>query len=375
MALPVKTQLKYWGIAAAVFALLLWLLDSALVPFLLAGVVAYLLDPVADRLERAGLSRMAATGVITVVAALVMTLVAMLVIPVVVQQVVKLVQTAPSLVKNAAAVLTERFPSLSQEGSTLNTSLHTLADSIQSQQGSLLDPVVSSAMSLVDIISLVVIVPVVSVYLLLDWDQMVARVDELLPRSHAPTIRRLFKEIDQTLAAFVRGMGVVCAILGAYYAIALMLIGLQFGLVIGLVAGLVTFIPYLGAVIGGSLAVGLALFQFWGDWLMVGGVAIIFVVGQVIEGNFLTPKIVGDSVGLHPVWLLLALSIFGKLFGFVGLLIAVPLGAAIGVLVRFLVSDVYKSSLLYRGEAAPDSTSEAMDSAPAPVEDSEPSDA
>ena len=193
----------------------------------------------------------------------------------------------------------------------------------------------------------------VSVYLLLDWDNMVAKIDGLLPRDHAPTIRKLARDIDETLAAFIRGMGTVCLVLGTYYAIALMLVGLQFGLVVGFIAGIVTFIPYLGALIGGVLAIGLALFQFWGEWLHIGLVAGIFVLGQMIEGNFLTPKLVGDSVGLHPVWLILALSVFGALFGFVGKLVAVPMAAALGVIARFAV-DKYKSSLLYKGSSGQD---------------------
>ena len=198
------------------------------------------------------------------------------------------------------------------------------------------------------------IVPVVSVYMLLDWDRMIARIDELLPREHAPTIRRLASEIDDTMAAFIRGMGLVCLILGTYYAVALMIVGLNFGLVVGFIAGLVTFIPYLGALIGGVLAIGLALFQFWGDWLSIGIVAGIFVVGQIVEGNFLTPKLVGDSVGLHPVWLLLALAVFGTLFGFVGMLVAVPVAAALGVITRFAVNQ-YLDSRLYRGDDGPGS--------------------
>lgn len=144
-------------------------------------------------------------------------------------------------------------------------------------------------------------------------------------------------------------MGTVCLILGTYYAVALMLVGLNFGLAVGFIAGLVTFIPYLGALIGGALAIGLALFQFWGDWISIGLVALIFVVGQVVEGNLLTPKLVGDSVGLHPVWLLLALSVFGALFGFVGMLIAVPVAAALGVVARF-VTEQYLDSRLYQGQ-------------------------
>ncbi len=149
---------------------------------------------------------------------------------------------------------------------------------------------------------------------------------------------------------FVRGMGTVCLILGSYYAVALMLVGLQFGLVVGAFAGLITFIPYVGALLGGALAIGLALFQFWGDWVSIGIVAGIFVIGQVVEGNLLTPKLVGSSVGLHPVWLLLALAVFGALFGFIGMLVAVPVAAALGVLARFAVRH-YMSSPLYTGSS------------------------
>jgi predicted PurR-regulated permease PerM len=198
-----------------------------------------------------------------------------------------------------------------------------------------------------------VVVPVVAFYMLLDWDRMVAKIDALLPRDHAPHIRQIAAEIDRVLAGFVRGQVTVCLILGTFYSVALMVAGLQFGLVVGAVAGALTFIPYIGALIGGALAIGLALFQFWGEWLSIGIVAAIFAFGQFIEGNVLTPKLVGESVGLHPVWLLFALSAFGTLFGFVGMLVAVPVAAAIGVIVRFSIGQ-YSRSLLYKGRARDD---------------------
>jgi len=197
------------------------------------------------------------------------------------------------------------------------------------------------------------VAPVVAIYLLYDWDRMVARIDDLLPREHAPVIRYLAGEIDRTMSGFIRGMGTVCLILGTYYAVALRLAGLQFGLVVGFAAGLLTFIPYVGALVGGVLAIGLALFQFWGDWLSIGLVALIFVLGQTIEGNILTPKLVGSSIGLHPVWLIFSLSVFGALFGFVGMLVAVPVAAAIGVIARFAIMQ-YKDSQLYRGTPGQD---------------------
>jgi predicted PurR-regulated permease PerM len=348
MALPAQDQLKYWGMAAIVFAVVLWFLGDVLLPFVLGGAIAYFLDPVADRLERMGFSRVMATAIITVVGLLAFVLLLLWVIPSLVNQALDLFDVAPTLFANLRDFLIERFPDIMDTESPLRQSLVSIGETIKARGGELLNTVLSSAAGIINIVMLFVIVPVVAVYLLLDWDNMVARIDQLLPRDHAPTIRKLAKDIDGTLASFIRGMGTVCIILGTYYAVALMLIGLQFGLVVGFVAGLVTFIPYLGALIGGALAIGLALFQFWGDWLSIGLVAGVFLLGQVIEGNVLTPKLVGSSVGLHPVWLILALSIFGTLFGFVGMLVAVPVAASIGVITRFAANQ-YLQSRLYRG--------------------------
>jgi len=355
MALPVREQLKYWGIATAVFLVLLYTLGNVLMPFFLGAAAAYFLDPVADWLEAKGLSRAWATALITIAAIIVFVIGALLIIPTLVQQAVQLFNVAPELARNIGTFLTERFPSLADEQSTIRQSLNSLGETISQRGAELLNSALTSAASLINVLVFFVIVPVVAVYMLLDWDRMVARVDALLPRDHAPVIRRLAGEIDQTLASFIRGMGTVCIILGTYYAIALMVVGLQSGLVVGFVAGLLTFIPYVGALVGGALAIGLALFQFWGEWWMIVIVAVIFQVGQIVEGNILTPRMVGNSVGLHPVWLILALSVFGALFGFVGMLVAVPLAAALGVLVRFGIEQ-YQHSKLYRGvsdEAAP----------------------
>lgn len=348
MSLPVGTQLRYWGIAAALFLLMLWFLGDVILPFALGGAIAYFLDPVADRFERIGLSRAAAVSLITLMAFFFFVVIVLLIIPTLVHQTVNLFDIAPQLFRELQNFLTDKFPSLVDENSTLRQSLITVGETIRSKGGQLLETVLSSAASVINIVVMMVVTPVVAFYLLYDWDRMIAQIDDLLPRDHAPVVRRLAGEIDATLASFVRGMGTVCLILGTFYAVALMLVGLQFGLVVGAVAGLVTFIPYLGALLGGALAVGLALFQFWGDWLSIGLVAGIFVAGQMLEGNVLTPKLVGGSVGLHPVWLIFALSVFGALFGFVGMLVAVPVAASLGVLARFGIS-IYKQSRLYRG--------------------------
>ncbi len=350
MALPVKDQATYWGIAIAVILIALWALGDVILPFVLGGAIAYVLDPIADRLERAGLSRVASVAVITLVTILAFILMFLLVIPTLVQQTAQLIETAPDLFDQLQTALTNRFPELMNEGSTIRQQLLALGETIQSKGGEVINGVLSSALGLINVIVLLIVVPVVAFYLLLDWDNMTAKIDEMLPRDHTDTVRMLASRIDNTLASFIRGQGTVCLILGTYYAIALMLAGLNFGLVVGFIAGMISFIPYIGALIGGALAIGLALFQFWGDWLSVGIIAGIFGVGQFLEGNILTPKLVGNSVGLHPVWLLFALSVFGSLFGFVGMLVAVPVAAIIGVLARYGIEQ-YKASLLYRGQS------------------------
>lgn len=356
MALPVSQQLKYWGIAAAIFFLVLWFLGDVILPFVLGAAIAYFLDPVADRLESMGCSRGAATGIITFMAILIFVIAALLIVPTLVAQTAALVQSAPDIFQNLQLFLTEKVPELGDANSTIRRSLAAIGDTIGSKGEALLETVLSSFSGIVNFVVLFVIVPVVAFYLLFDWDNLVAKVDSLLPRDHAPVIRQLAGEIDRTMASFIRGQGTVCLILGAFYAVALMLVGLSFGLVVGVVAGALTFIPYVGALVGGALAIGLALFQFWGEWFWIAAVIMIFAAGQFVEGNILTPKLVGGSVGLHPVWLIFALTVFGALFGFVGLLVAVPVAASIGVIVRFGISG-YKDSLLYKGVAGRDGDS------------------
>ncbi|MFN3642145.1 MAG: AI-2E family transporter [Gemmobacter sp.] len=350
MALPVRDQVRYWAIAAAVFLAVLWFLGDVLLPFIVGGAIAYFLDPVADRLERIGFSRVLATVTITLVVILMFVLIVLAVIPTLVGQMTALVNAAPEIAQQLQTFVVERFPELADETSTARQTLAQIAATIQSKGGALVNQLLSSAMGVINAVIFIVVVPVVAFYLLMDWDRMVAHLDRLLPRDHAPAVRQIARDIDAVLAGFVRGQVTVCLILGTFYAAALMLAGLQFGLVVGAIAGAITFIPYVGSLVGGVLAIGLALFQFWGDWVWIGVIAGIFLVGQFVEGNFLTPKLVGDSVGLHPVWLLFALSAFGTLYGFVGMLVAVPVAAAIGVLARFGIAQ-YSRSLLYQGLA------------------------
>ncbi len=353
--MPFDFHGRVWAATAVVAFLVLWFLGPVILPFLVGGAIAYFLDPVADRLERAGLSRVAATTVITLAALLIVVLLVLAIIPMLVQQTAALVNAAPEISGKLEAWLMAQFPDLSDSTSVMRQTLAELAQAIQSKGGTLAKGVLTSLLSVVSWVLFIVIVPVVAFYLLVDWDHMIARIDGLLPRAHAPVIRQLASEIDQVLAGFVRGQITVCLTLGVYYATALMAAGLQFGLVIGAFAGAITVIPYIGALLGGTLAIGLAFYQFWGDWLHIGLVAAIFGLGQFLEGNVLTPRLVGKSVGLHPVWLMFALSVFGGLFGFVGMVVAVPLSATIGVLARFGIAR-YQESRLYTGDEPGDAS-------------------
>ena len=349
MVLPVKDQIKYWTIAASILLIFLWLLGDILLPFVLGAAIAYLLDPIVDRLERLGTGRVLGTILILMAAFFVLFFIFLLLIPLVIDQFRLLAAAAPDLVTSVQALVLNQIASLSPESEALNSTVSNLSTMAQEKLGIIFGSVMASAISLIDVIMLMVITPVVAVYLLVDWDRILEKINELLPLDHASVVRSLASEIDSTLSAFVRGMIAVCLVLGIYYATALSLIGLEFGLIIGFIAGLVSFIPYVGALLGGVLAIGLALIQFWGDFELVALVVGVFIVGQIFEGNILTPKLVGNSVGLHPVSLILALSLFGAFFGFIGLLLAVPLAASAGVILRFFIKK-YKMSRLFLGE-------------------------
>ncbi len=352
MVMSVKDQMKYWGVGLAILALVMWSLGNVILPFVAGAAIAYFLDPVADRLERMGCTRVVATVIITLVAMFAFVVMALLLIPTFVNQFGALIAEAPTYSAQMQVFLQDQIPSLMEPESALRKSLDSIGETLRARSGDLANTLISSAFTVIDVIIFIVVVPVVAFYLLLDWDRMIAVIDGWLPLDHLDTLRELAREVDLVLAGFVRGQLTVSAILGAFYALSLMLVGLQFGLVVGLIAGLISFIPYVGAVFGGVLAIGLALFQFWAEPWWIGVVAGIFVVGQIAEGNFLTPKLVGRSVGLHPVWLMFALSVFGTLFGFLGMLVAVPVAATFGVFSRFGIRQ-YLAGRLYQGLEGP----------------------
>lgn len=348
MSLGVGQQARWWGGGFIAFLLFLWLVNDAIAPFLLGAAFAYFLDPVADKLESWGMGRTWATVLISLVALIVMLLALILVVPLIFRQVSSLIETSPQLVASLLEFLAERFPSILEEDSSVRQALSSFEDTLRNKGVALANTVFTSSLAAVSSVLSIFVSLVVAFYLLLDWDRMTAVVDNWMPRQHVNVIRKLAREFDTVLAGFVRGQMTVGAILGVFYAVALAAVGLQFGVVVGLLAGALTFIPYVGSTVGGTVSIGLAIYQFWDNPVWIAVVAAIFIAGQAVEGNYLTPKLVGSSVGLHPVWLMFALYAFGSLIGFTGLLIAVPAAACIGVLGRFGIKN-YRDSKLYLG--------------------------
>jgi predicted PurR-regulated permease PerM len=354
-AIGLRRQALFWLATLAVFVVFLMMFSSILLPFIAGMALAYFLDPVADRLERIGLSRLMATVVILVSFVIVFVLSLMIIIPILASQLNDFIQRVPEYVSQLQSFIATSNASwlpdwVDGQMETIRQNFSRYLSEGVGFIGTLIEQIWNSGKALLDIVSLLVVTPVVAFYLLLDWDRMIAKVDSWVPRNQLPTVRRLATELDNTIAGFVRGQGSLCLILGIFYAVGLSLAGLNFGLLIGFFTGLISFIPYVGSTVGLLLALGVALVQFWPDFIWIGVIAGIFFLGQFIEGNILQPKLVGKSVGLHPVWLMFALFAFGALFGFVGVLVAVPAAAAIGVLVRFAISR-YLDSDLYYGSA------------------------
>ncbi|GGC69223.1 AI-2E family transporter [Chelatococcus reniformis] len=357
--MTIQRQVVFWSLALLAVVLTLFALRDVLLPFVAGLVLAYLLDPLADRLERLHINRLAATVLILGACVLVFILALMVIVPVLGNQLAAFLDKLPATVARLQQLAVEQGgPLLRRIGgdkalSDMQSSLGQVMSQAASWIGQFLTSLWSSGQAVIGIVSLIVVTPVVAFYLLIDWDRMVATVDGWVPPRHRPTVRMLAHEIDMAIAGFLRGQALVCLCLGTFYALGLTAVGLNFGILIGLGSGLLTFIPYVGSLTGFVVSLGVAIVQFWPDWTMIAAVAAIYIVGQFVEGNVLSPLLVGDAVGLHPVWLMFALFAFGSLFGFVGVLLAVPLAAAVGVLIRFGLRQ-YLNSPYYDDAAAPE---------------------
>jgi predicted PurR-regulated permease PerM len=348
-----RGQLRFWLVGLALFLIALYLLRGILLPFVAGMAIAYFLDPICDWLERHRCSRSWATAIVSVGFAIVIVIALLLLVPLLQRQILDFAGRLPGYVDTATNRLWPRIQGLAERlgiGNLedLRNTAGAQVGSIVSWLGGALVRVVSSGVAFANLLSLLFITPVVAFYLLRDWDRLVRQIDALLPREHREAIHAQLLEIDRNLAGFARGQASVCLALAIFYAVGLSLIGLDFGLVVGLAIGFLSFIPYVGSISGLIVSLGIALAQFT-SWGPVGLVLGFFLVGQILEGYVLTPRLVGSRVGLHPVWVIFALLAGGALFGFVGLLLAVPIAAVIGVLSRFGVAQ-YRNSRYFRGD-------------------------
>ena len=339
-----------WLIIFALFCVAVYTLRSVLLPFVAGIVLGYLFDPLASRFEKLGVSRTFATILVFIVVVIVAIPTFIMLFSIVDKQLTIFIEASPvyisSFIKRTEPLLLEihnKLPSL-EINSLPEIIKNNLTNGLQFG-GNLIKGLINNGFALINLLSLLLITPVVTFYMLRDWDTFVKKVDNLLPRKSKNTIREQFKLIDKALSGFIRGQLSVCLILGAYYSIGLHLVGLELGLLVGFLAGIISFIPYVGSISGFLISIILTLAQF-GDFTKIIEVIVVFMLGQFIEGNFLTPKLVGDNIGLHPVWVMFALLAGGVLLGFLGLMIAVPVAAIIGVLTRYAINN-YKKSNLY----------------------------
>jgi predicted PurR-regulated permease PerM len=349
-----ERHIAFWLAALVVLVGLLWLLSPILLPFVLGMALAYALDPLANWLTRHGVGRGVAALIILGGFVVAFAVLLLIVAPRLLGQVTDFTNQAPQYAQKLQNLVTnldypwlknifgENFKTDIAAGGWMNEAIGYISKFVFSLW--------STGRALISIFSLVIITPVVAFYLICDWQRIINAVDRLIPLPQRDTVRSLAREIDTTISAYVRGQSGVCLILGSYYAVGLTLAGLSFSLLIGVVSGLISFIPYVGSLTALVLSLSVAAAQFQADWVSILKVAAVVLVGQFFEGYVLAPKLVGHSVGLHPVWLMFALFAFSYLFGFVGLLLAVPLAAAAGVLTRFAVRR-YRESPIYTGKS------------------------
>ena len=337
----------FWLLVAIIVAFSFYFLRTILLPFVIGIAIAYFLDPVVDKLEERKWNRSLATlFTLFVFLALVIFLVFLLV-PVLTNQLKNFAQFLP-LVKDKLQLIIDAVAGILNNKVDAKV-LDVPASGLIKWSTKMLGGVIDGGAAIADLLSLFLITPLVAFYLLRDWDLIVEKVYDWFPIRHKDTLQEQLNEIDKKLAAFVRGQGTVCLILASYYAITLTMTGLEFGVVIGVFAGLISFVPFVGAIFGGLLSIGLAYLQFeaWTNIVIIAG---IFILGQILEGYILTPKFIGEAVGLHPVWVIFSLLAGGALFGFLGVLLALPMAAIVGVLFRFCINH-YKNSSYYNGSS------------------------
>ncbi len=354
--MKIERQFVFWLVACVAMLGFIAILKDVLLPFIVGMILAYALNPVADAVVRRGLPRVAASAVVVALIVLMLGLAMWFLVPPLVAQVEGLAETMPAGIARIRTLIEdlarERLGSRFGDVKTgIDKSLAGLEIDWSSILPAVAGPLWTKGLAVANLLWLVLITPLVVFYLLVDWHPMVARVEGWIPRDKVATVRRLFGEMDAAVGAFVRGQGVVCLILGVFYAVGLSLVGLRYGLLIGLATGLLSFVPFAGWALGFMVSAIAMLVQAWPDPEPLYLVAGVFVAGMALDTAVLSPRIVGSRVGLHPLWLIFALMAFSYAMGFVGMLLAVPLAAAFAVLVRHGL-EVYLGSEVYRGKAA-----------------------
>ena len=349
--------MRFWLVVGALLLLFLWLLRPILLPFVAGMVIAYFLDPVVDKLARAGWPRwLSASLVLSLFAAAVIALI-LLVFPLLQAQTLALIAAIPDGVSYVRETLMpavyDWVHKLSpHDVEKLRDAFSSYAVDMVNWAGGILKGLVLRGVALFDILTLLVITPIVAFYLLRDWPFVTKTVESLVPRKHFPLFAQAFRDINSTLSGFLRGQALVCLSLGLFFSIGLTLVGLKYGIIVGIISGVLAFIPYVGTLFCFAASMILAFVQF-DTWQPMAATFMVVLVGQTLESYVLTPKLVGDRIGLHPVWVLFALFAGGALMGFVGILIAVPVAAVLGVLIRLGVRH-YRASPLYRARAPKD---------------------
>lgn len=353
----IPNQVKIWLALTALMLVLLWVFRGILLPFVVGLALAYVLNPVVGIVERLRIGRGWATAVVLLSVLSILVGLLLLIAPMLANQAVSLLEGLPGYVSTARDMVNTAVPAVAgwlgpERTAQLEATLTQTFNDWWGIAGGVLAGVFSNSVSVISSLSIIIIAPVVAFYMLVDWDGMVRGLDNLLPRNYRDEIQGVLHDIDRSMAGVIRGQGSVILVLCFYYAAALSVTGLSYGLAIGIVTGLLSFIPYVGFAIGFALSMTIAFVQFYPNWVMIVAIFILFMVGQFIEGNVLYPNLVGSSIGIHPVWLMFSLFAFALLFGFVGLLLAVPLSAIAAVLLRYAIGK-YQASALYHGHPAP----------------------
>lgn len=351
----------FWLALGLIALIALYILRDVLLPFVAGLGIAYALNPLADRLSHLGLPRIAASALIMLVLAVGIAALAVLVVPTLIAQTEQLIQTLPGEIERLRGLAEEglkarlgaRYP---QFEAALDKMSAEAANNAGVIAGAIAQSLWSQGRALIGFLSLAFVTPLVIFYLLADWPKLVATVDGWLPLDQRPAIRRLAGEVNDAVAAFIRGQGLVCISLAIYYTIALTLIGLPYSLLIGIATGLLAFVPFAGWASSLAVSAILAVAQSWPDLGLPIKVLAVYGLGQVIDAGFLSPTMVGPRIGLHPVWLIFALMVFSSLFGLLGVLVAVPVAAALAAVARSGMR-TYLASGLYRGRSGADAGS------------------